>query len=169
MRSVFSFERLSSCCQGHCVSLNSPPTSSPSIPISKVHIYFPRVNVQQVPACTESQVCMSTWTDTVIKKSSFCWSHFVLPNTSYEQRQQFQLLFITFYWPIQLHLPSSQRIRGEVLAELYLPPLPTVKCRFDRKSITALLPIWDACWGLYCACVWISCFTLSAGELWRNA
>ena len=37
---------------------------------------------------------------------------------------------------------------------LPLSPLPTVKRCLDGKRITALLPTWDACWGLYCVCAW---------------
>ncbi len=40
------------------------------------------------------------------------------------------------------------------LSSLSRSPLPTEKRCLDGKRITALLPTWDACWGLYCVCAW---------------
>lgn len=131
----------------------SPGTPPPPIPISNAHVYFPRVNAQQVPA----HVCTAT--------AKYAWAHALADSRSYQKVEipltpfpftQHILLSKTTF-PIKINpfllscaiTPADEwkNLGTNSALRLHLPPLPTVKWCLDGKRITALLPTWDACWG----------------------
>lgn len=166
MRPVFSAERLSSCCQAHCVSLNSPPTTHlpPSIPITKAHTYFPRVNVQQVPTYVCALRAKCAWANGPTGSRRYQKVFILL--TSFPFTQHIPLRKTAFSIKIN-HFPLSYAISpvGEWKnlgtnsgSRLRFPPLPTVRYSVNEKTITALLPTWDAFCRFYCAFVRIARF-----------
>lgn len=98
--------------------------------------------------------------------------HFSLKHTPWPHFPFFlqqRILLKKTRWPIksiltlrvfvlQTHLQLREGKQWQILALsslfLSLSALPTVKRCLDGKRITALLPTWDACWGLYCVCAW---------------
>lgn len=111
---------------------------------------------------------MDRQTNTFIKKAGNLyfslkhtpWPHFPFPCNiiSCWRRQDSQLNQSShfIYCVCYANTPAAELRKGVTNSGSQLPlsPLPTVKRCLDGKRITALLPTWDACWGLYCVCAW---------------